>query len=106
MHWYQYLVIFVGGVFLSNGVPHFVNGISGRRFQTPFASPPGVGLSSPVINVIWGTTNFFIGLLLLQGPGKFSGAELLDWLLLLLGALAMALILAWHFGQVNRTHDS
>ena len=27
-------------------VPHFVNGISGHPFQSPFASPPGEGLSS------------------------------------------------------------
>ena len=40
--WYVYLLQFVSGLLLANGVPHFVQGISGRWFQTPFASPPGV----------------------------------------------------------------
>lgn len=34
MAWYVYLAHFGAGVFLANGVPHFVNGISGRRFQS------------------------------------------------------------------------
>src|SRR5208337_2245093 len=55
--WYVYLLQFVAGLFLANGVPHFVQGISGHSFQTPFASPPGVGESSPVVNVLWGFPN-------------------------------------------------
>jgi hypothetical protein len=43
--WYIFLLQFVAGAFLANGVPHFVHGISGAWFQTPFASPPGVGES-------------------------------------------------------------
>ena len=41
--WYIYLLQFVAGLFLANGVPHFVQGMSGQWFQTPFASPRGVG---------------------------------------------------------------
>jgi len=41
MQWYAYAAYFFGGAFLVNAVPHFVDGVSGRRFQTPFASPPG-----------------------------------------------------------------
>jgi hypothetical protein len=47
--WYVYVFQFVSGLFLANGTPHFVQGISGRRFQSPFASPPGVGESSPIV---------------------------------------------------------
>ena len=54
MPWYFYLLQFVSGLFLANGVPHFVQGISGNRFQSPFATPPGVGESSPLINALWG----------------------------------------------------
>jgi hypothetical protein len=43
--WYIFLLQFAAGLFLANGVPHFVQGISGHWFQTPFASPPGVGES-------------------------------------------------------------
>jgi hypothetical protein len=52
--WYIYLLQFVSGLFLANGVPHFVQGISGSWFQTPFASPRGVGDSPPTVNVLWG----------------------------------------------------
>ena len=43
MVWYHYVSYFFGGVFLANTLPHLINGISGRKFQSPFASPPGEG---------------------------------------------------------------
>ena len=58
--WYIFLLQFAAGLFLANGVPHFVQGISGHWFQTPFASPPGVGESSPVVNVLWGFLNLAV----------------------------------------------
>ena len=33
MPWYFYVLEFLGGMFLANGVPHFVQGISGHRFS-------------------------------------------------------------------------
>jgi hypothetical protein len=39
----QYAAYFLGGAFLTNAVPHFVNGVMGRPFQSPFAKPRGVG---------------------------------------------------------------
>ena len=61
MPWYWYLLEFLSGAFLANGVPHFVQGISGHWFQSPFAKPPGVGESSPVVNVVWGFANLVAG---------------------------------------------
>ena len=101
MAWYGYLAHLVAGVFLANGVPHFVNGISGRAFQSPFASPPGVGESSPVVNVAWGFANLVIGYLLLTGVGHFTFGPSLDSLVVGLGVVATALGLAWHFGRVR-----
>jgi hypothetical protein len=72
MAWYAYLAYFFGGVFLANGVPHFVHGISGKKFQSPFDSPPGVGESSPLVNVLWGAANFIVGYVLIFGVGDFS----------------------------------
>jgi hypothetical protein len=66
MHWYDYLAHFVAGAFLANGVPHFVQGICGNKFQTPFATPRGVGESSALVNVIWGWFNFIVGGALLR----------------------------------------
>ena len=101
MEWYVYLAHFGAGVFLANGVPHFVNGISGGSFQSPFASPPGVGETSPIINVIWGVVNFVIGYLLLIGVGEFKCGLDLDICSIGLGVLVTGVTLAWHFGRVR-----
>jgi hypothetical protein len=86
------------GALLANGIPHFVNGVSGRAFPTPFASPPGVGLSSPVVNVLWGVLNFGIAYLLLGRGRRISSAFSPDALLLALGFVSAAVGLALVFG--------
>ena len=99
--WYIYLIQFVSGLFLANGIPHFVQGISGHWFQTPFASPPGVGESSPVINVLWGFLNLVIAFaLLLTFTPKGSGVRA-QWGVVALGVLLAAVFLAKHFGGVR-----
>jgi hypothetical protein len=95
--WYIFLLQFVAGLFLANGVPHFVQGISGDWFQTPFASPPGVGESSPVVNVLWGLLNLAVGFVLLFEFAP-KGA---DVVFVGLGVLVIALLCAWHFGRVR-----
>ena len=62
--WWFYLVAIPTAGLLANGVPHFVNGVSGRRFPSPFSGGPGTE-SEPWINVLWGSSNFIIGGLLL-----------------------------------------
>ena len=52
---------FFSGMFLANSVPHFIHGISGDPFPTPFAEPPGKGLSSPTVNVAWAFANIIAG---------------------------------------------
>ncbi|MEA2919090.1 MAG: hypothetical protein QOJ15_11171, partial [Bradyrhizobium sp.] len=44
MTWLYDLSYLFGGAFLTNAIPHFVSGVMGRPFQSPFASPPGEGL--------------------------------------------------------------
>jgi hypothetical protein len=105
MGWYVYSVHFVAGLFLANAVPHFVNGISGERFQSPFASPPGVGESSALVNVLWGMANLVIGYVLLFGVGEFAGGLSGDALVVALGVLATAVGLARHFGRVRQASD-
>ena len=101
MVWYAYLAYFGAGVLLANAVPHFVAGISGSRFQSPFASPPGVGESSPLVNVLWGTANLVLGWLLLFGVGEVAIGITRDCLMVLLGVLATGVGLAIHFGSVR-----
>ena len=50
MHWYNLIAAFFSGLFLANAVPHYVKGVCGDRFPTPFANPPGKGLSSAIVN--------------------------------------------------------
>lgn len=66
MHWSTCVASFFAGMFLANAVPHFVHGISGDRFPTPFAHPPGKGLSSPTVNVLWGLLNLVVGTILFR----------------------------------------
>ena len=101
MTWYAYFAYLGAGLFLANGVPHFVNGISGRRFQSPFASPPGIGESSPWVNVLWGTVNWVIGYVLIFAVGEFDFGLTQDVLMVCLGAFAAAMVLALHFGRVR-----
>ena len=72
MRWDHDLSYFFGGAFLANAIPHFVSGIMGHPFQSPFASPPGQGLSSAVINVLWGSFNLAISYLLVCRVGTFE----------------------------------
>jgi hypothetical protein len=96
-----YALQFVAGLFLANGVPHFVQGISGHWFQTPFASPPGVGESSPVVNVLWGFLNLAVGFALLWSFAPKGADVAAEWALVGLGVLVIAVFCAWHFGSVR-----
>lgn len=72
MPWHDVVALFFGGAFLANFVPHFVAGISGRPFFSPFATPPFRGLSSPVVNVLWGLFNLALAYVLLVVVGNFE----------------------------------
>ena len=99
MTWYAYLAYFFAGFFLANGVPHFVNGISGKRFPSPFASPPGRGESPPVVNALWGLVDFVIGYVLIVGVGDFCFGLTRSVLMVGLGALLAAVILSLYLGR-------
>ena len=64
MKWYHYVACYFAGLFLANTIPHFVHGVSGDPFPSPFANPPGKGLSSPLVNVLWGLANLVVGYVL------------------------------------------
>jgi hypothetical protein len=103
MPWYYYLAHFFAGAFLTNGVPHFVQGICGNKFQTPFASPPGVGESSAIVNVIWGFFNLIIGGVLLRIFFPPLPPPPADSIATALGVIVAALWLAKHFGKVRNS---
>jgi len=98
MKWYHYIAAFFAGVFLANTVPHYVNGISGNPFPSPFANPPGFGNSSPLINVLWGAFNLFVGYSLLR-YSKLSVNNKTSLLALFAGIICMGTILSLAFSQ-------
>jgi hypothetical protein len=99
MRWYHYLALFFAGAFLVNSVPHFTNGVSGRPFPSPFASPPGRGMSPPVVNVLWGSLNLILGIVLCRAA-RFDSKRLVMLLTVGIGGLLTAVMLANAFGQV------
>jgi len=101
MQYGQYAAYFFGGAFLANAVPHYVSGVMGRPFQSPFAKPPGKGLSSASVNVLWGFFNFAIGYLLVGWVGNFDLHAADHVAAASLGALLMSLTVARHFGQLH-----
>jgi hypothetical protein len=101
MHWYNYVALFFGGAFLANSLPHVGNGISGRPFQSPFASPPGKGLSSSTVNVVWGFFNLLVAYVLLVFAGHFDLHNIEQAILVGAGMLIMGLMLARSFGKLH-----
>lgn len=101
MPWFSLAAYVFGGAFLANAIPHFVSGMMGRAFQTPFAKPPGQGLSSSTVNALWGLFNLVVGYVLVCRVGDFSLRETSDVAALGFGALAIALISARGFGRFN-----
>ena len=102
MHWYDYLAWFFGGAFLANTVPHLINGISGRAFHSPFAKPPGKGLSSPTVNVLWGLFNLAVAYLLIVRVGTFSLHDPWDVVAVGAGILWISVTLSRVFGGFQR----
>jgi hypothetical protein len=72
MPWYDVAAYFFGGAFLANFTPHFIAGVSGRPFYSPFAKPPFRGLSSPFVNVLWALFNLAVAYALLVVVGSFE----------------------------------
>jgi hypothetical protein len=101
MHWYDFLSYFFGGAFLANALPHLLNGISGRSFQSPFAKPPGEGLSSPIVNVLWGFFNLVVAYFLVMRVGDFSLHNSVQVTALGAGLLLMSVLLARSFGRFH-----
>jgi hypothetical protein len=99
--WYHLVAYFFGGAFLANAIPHLVNGISGSPFQSPFASPPGQGLSSATTNVLWGMFNLVVAYVLVARIGGFDLRRMSHVAAIGLGVLLMALMLANAFGKFH-----
>jgi hypothetical protein len=105
MVWPHYVSYFFGGLFLTNAVPHSASGMMGRPFQSPFAKPPGEGLSSSTVNVLWGGFNALVGYLLIFQVGDFDLRNLGHVGVAAVAALAMSLMSARAFGRFHGGND-
>ena len=94
MAWFHFLAYLLAGAFLANFVPHFVSGVLGRTFPTPFASPPFRGLSSSPVNVLYGLCNLAVAYALLSRVGEFEPRSVLHAGACALGLSAWSLMMA------------
>jgi hypothetical protein len=94
MLWSHVLAYFFAGAFLANFVPHFVSGVLGHTFPTPFASPPFRGLSSSPVNVLYGIGNLGVAYALLLQVGEFEPRRALHAGAFGLGIAAWSLMIA------------
>jgi hypothetical protein len=101
MEWSHYVSYFFGGAFLTNAVPHFVSGVMGRPFQSPFATPSGQGLSSSTVNVLWGFFNLAVGYVLICRVGNFD-LRSTDYVVAAgSGIFLLGMVMAYMFGRFN-----
>jgi hypothetical protein len=75
--------------------------VMGRPFQSPFAKPPGQGLSSSTVNVLWGFLNLVVGYVLICRVGNFDLRATDDVGASGLGALVIGLVMARMFGRFH-----
>lgn len=101
MKWYNYVACFFAGLFLANAIPHFVQGITGHSFPSPFSNPPGKGLSSPPVNVYWGLINLVVGYLLYRG-GKISRDKKLAIIIFFIAFVLMSVLLSVQFAEIMK----
>ena len=98
MTWLNYIACFGAGLFLANAVPHWVNGVSGDCFPTPFAHPPGKGLSSPTVNVVWALFNVIVGYVLFR-VGKVSSGDTSSLVIFFAGVAVISTMSGAHFAK-------
>ncbi len=92
---------FFGGVLLTNAIPHLVSGLMGRALQSPFAKPPGQGLSSSRVNFFWGFANLVVAWVLVARVGAFDLRDTWHVAALGVGSLAMGAFCAQRFGRFH-----
>lgn len=94
------LTAFASGALFCNCVPHLVAGLQGERFPTPFAQPPGRGLSPAWVNFAWGFCNLAAATAMTLRRSAHVGGWV-DTLLILAGAAVAGGLLSLRFAKVR-----
>ena len=100
VEWWYYLVAVPAAAFAINGVPHFVHGVSGKKFPTPFSGGAGT-LDGAVRNVLWGAGNLIVGCVLFSLIWSGMSDPILLWESVALSVIFAAL-LGWLFAHPER----
>lgn len=92
------LQAFFAGMFLANGVPHFVKGIMGQTHMTPFRR-----VSDAYTNVVWGFSNFLLSAIVMgfSESGFVNLPYSTNFWVFTLGAFVMSMMDAWLFSNPN-----
>ena len=101
MLWLHFVGWFFGGALLANALPHLLSGVLGHFLPSPFASPPFKGLSSPVVNTLWGLANVALSYVLLARVGAFEARSLPHAGVFFVGFSLMALQCARALGRLR-----
>ena len=96
----HYVVCFIAGLFLCNGIPHLTAGLRGEPFPSPFTKPRGVAPSPAVVNFFWGTFNLLAGIVLLM-LSSFTLGWNIESALLAIGFMLAGIPTSWHFEKVR-----
>ncbi len=86
---------------VSNSLPRLMQCVSGNRFPTPFSNPPGVGLSSPSLNVVWGLANLIVGYILYR-VGDVSTGGIWSSVVFLIGFAALSMMSSFTFAKKHK----
>lgn len=89
----------LGKAFLANAIPPLVHSLSGKRFPTPFAQPPGEGESPAWMNAVWGLVNRGGGYALAMGVGTVTPGFTRSAQLMAIGFGVTSLALAYYCGK-------
>lgn len=83
-----YILSFLAGLVAAYGVPHFVKGVTGEKFPTPFGRQ-----SSAIVNAAWGWFSLAAAILLLHFSHPWKHLYRASTLFAI-AALLMAVLLA------------
>ena len=95
----KFALLFIAGLIFANGIPHFVNGISGKRFNLP---PRGVRIGSAAVNVLWGWFNFVLATIVIGFAVGWDTETVISAASILFGVLVCALVLSKTFGDKKK----
>ncbi len=105
IEWYNYVAAFFAAAFLTNAVPHFIHGISGDKFPTPFSKPHGRGLSSPIVNALWACFNLLIGYILFR-VSYISSDSVILLIVFFIGIVTVSVMLSNTFSKKQKNNGT